>query len=57
MQCAGGQTAAALQFERSKNGEGLAGHHEENPGRGQAQLREPQFPHLSNGTATSSHLC
>ena len=27
--CAGWHTAAALQFERSKNGEGLEGHHEE----------------------------
>ena len=34
VQCAGWQAAAALQFERSKNAEGLQGHHEENPGRG-----------------------
>ena len=55
--CAGWHTAAALQFERSKNGEELEGHHEENPAGGQAQLRGPQFPHLSNGAASSSHLC
>ena len=56
VQCAGWQAAAALQFERSKNAEGLQGHHEENPGGGQAQLQEPQFPHLSDGATNSSLL-
>ena len=57
VQCAGWQAAAALQFERSKNAEGLQGHHEENPGGGQAQLQEPQFPlGLGQGGALDPHL-